>query len=247
MTTLNSQREAAGFPPCPEESPTPTVFQAISAVMGEMRGIGKDQVNKDQGYKFRGIDDVMRELHPLLSKHGVIFAPDVVERLYEERISKSGNVGHVAHLHINYKIYGPAGDFIEVSTWGEGLDYSDKETNKAMTAAFKYALFQVFAVADPEDDSDHTTNDGGVATGQTQKRHSSPVAVDASEDIQLILDAAEKTADQFLCSLADQYRDRGTLTKNQVTKGAEKARRFMTTPRSAPTTGETPWPDEAPF
>ena len=229
---------------------TKTIFQAITSIMGEMEGIGKNQLNKDQGYKFRGIDDVLKVIHPLLAKHGVIFAPDVIERVYEERISKLGNIGHVTHLHVTYKVYGPFGDFLEVSTWGEGLDYSDKATNKSMTAAFKYALFQVFAIADPEDDSDHTTGDGGMATGkkggETQHRESSPIATD--EDIQLILEAADKTNDEFLSSLASQYRDRGTLTKNQITKGAEKARRFLTLPRSAPQqSSEAPWPDEAPL
>lgn len=136
---------------------SPTVQVAIARVMEEMKGVGKDQVNKEQHYRFRGIDDVLTALHPLLAKHGVVFVPNVIEREYEERVSKSGTVGHCAHLHVQYTIYGPAGDYVTGSTWGEGLDYSDKGTNKAMTAAFKYALFQVFAICDPEEDGDRET------------------------------------------------------------------------------------------
>jgi hypothetical protein len=134
-----------------------TVHVAIGQIIAEMEGIGKNQRNKDQNYNFRGIDDVLKVVHPLLGKYGVFFAPDVIEREYEERVSAKGTVGHCAHLHVRYQIFGPEGDSFELSTWGEGLDYSDKATNKAMTAAFKYALFEVFAIADPEDDGDHTT------------------------------------------------------------------------------------------
>ena len=132
-----------------------TVQQAVAAIIGELGGIGKNQRNTDQGYNFRGIDDVLKQLHPLLGKHGVVIVPNVVEREYEERVSAKGSVGHCAHLHIGYRIYGPAGDSIEGSTWGEGLDYGDKATNKAMTAAYKYLLFQLFAVSDPTEDGDH--------------------------------------------------------------------------------------------
>lgn len=134
-----------------------TVHEAIGSIIAELEGVGKNQRNKEQGYNFRGIDDVLKAVHPLLGKHGVFFAPDVVEREYEERVSAKGTVGHCAHLHVRYHVYGPEGDSFELSTWGEGLDYGDKATNKAMTAAFKYALFEVFAISDPEDDADHTT------------------------------------------------------------------------------------------
>jgi hypothetical protein len=141
-----------------------TVYEAIGAIIRELDGVGKNQRNKEQGYAFRGIDDVLKALHPLLGQHGVFIAPDVIERQYEERVSAKGTVGHCAHLHVRFRVYGPEGDSIQISTWGEGLDYGDKATNKAMTAAFKYALFELFAVSDPADDGDHESPEPTVAT-----------------------------------------------------------------------------------
>jgi hypothetical protein len=141
-----------------------TVYEAIGAIIRELDGVGKNQRNKEQGYAFRGIDDVLKALHPLLGQHGVFIAPDVVERQYEERVSAKGTVGHCAHLHVRFRVYGPEGDSIQISTWGEGLDYGDKATNKAMTAAFKYALFELFAVSDPADDGDHESPEPAGAT-----------------------------------------------------------------------------------
>ena len=158
----------------PAAPAVPAVHQAISAVMLEMEGVGKNQRNKEQGYNFRGIDDVLKVLHPLLAKHGVVIVPNVIDREVEERTAKSGAKGFVAYLHVEYTIYGPNGDSFTASTWGEGLDYGDKATNKAMTAAFKYLLFEVFAVADPEDDADHSTPE--ETTERTTRRRSSPAA-----------------------------------------------------------------------
>lgn len=147
--------------------PEVPVQVAVAHVMQELQGIGKTGRNKEQGYNFRGIDAVLQALHPLLAKHGVLITPEVIERLYEERISGRGTTGHCAHLHVQYTVRGPVGDSFTISTWGEGLDYSDKATNKAMTAAFKYALFELFAICDPSEDADTETLDGGSNTGHS--------------------------------------------------------------------------------
>ena len=229
-----------------------SVHKAIVSIIAEMAGIGKNQRNKDQGYNFRGIDDVLKELHPLFAKHGVFFAPTVLERIYEERISAKGNTGHICHLHVSYRVYGPSGDFIEISTWGEGLDYSDKCTNKAMTAAFKYAMFELFAIADPEDDSDSGTQDGGsrvreageyvnnqrvsnsrsVMYEQEPYDYSRPAGTpyvhgSGNENFDLILQAASIDDGDFIHSLAGQIESRGTLTENQITSGVKSAKKIL--------------------
>ena len=143
------------------------IHQALAEIIGELGGIGKTGYNVEQRYHFRGIDAILGELHPLLARYGVVIVPDVIERIYEERTSKSGTQGHCTHLHVRYTVYGPAGDSITLSTWGEGLDYSDKATNKAMTAAYKYALLQLFAIADPAEDGDASSPEGGDSKEST--------------------------------------------------------------------------------
>ena len=47
-----------------------------------------------------------------------------------------------------------------VCTYGEAMDSGDKATNKAMSAAYKYAAFQAFAIpTEGDNDADHTTHD----------------------------------------------------------------------------------------
>lgn len=126
------------------------IYESITKIMEEVPAIGKDQQNKQQGFKYRGIDDVMNALQPLLSKNKVFIVPEILEQIREERqTSKGGNLIY-SICKIKYKFYAEDGTFIEAITIGEGMDSGDKATNKAMAIAMKYALFQVFCIPTEE-------------------------------------------------------------------------------------------------
>jgi hypothetical protein len=109
-------------------------------------GVGKHGRNRDQGYDFRGIDDLLNALSPILSRHGVIIVPKVIGQEYSERATQRGGVQMIATLTVEYEIFGPKGDSVTARTVGLGMDTSDKATNKALSGAFKYLLWQVFAL-----------------------------------------------------------------------------------------------------
>lgn len=143
-------------------SDRPTIFELMSRVQAELPAIGKTEYNQQQKFHFRGIDAVLNALNPLLAKHGVFFVPDVIERVEAVRETRQGAAMYVVNLHVRYRFYGPAGDYVEASAWGEGTDMGDKATPKAMTGAMKACLFQVFAVsteetADPDASSPEET------------------------------------------------------------------------------------------
>lgn len=126
------------------------IFESITKIMEEVPAIGKTKTNKTQGFKFRGIDDVMNALQPLLSKNKVFIVPEILEQTREERTtSKGGNLIY-SICKIKYKFYAEDGSSIEAITIGEGMDSGDKATNKAMAIAMKYALFQVFCIPTEE-------------------------------------------------------------------------------------------------
>lgn len=126
------------------------IYQSITKIMEEVPAIGKEQVNKQQGFKFRGIDDVMNALQPLLAKNKVFIVPEILEQTREERqTTKGGNLIY-SICKIKYKFYAEDGSSIEAITIGEGMDSGDKATNKAMAIAMKYALFQVFCIPTEE-------------------------------------------------------------------------------------------------
>lgn len=126
------------------------IIKALVGVMGEIGAIGKTRKNKDQNYQFRGIDDIYNAIQPALIKHNVIVIPNFEFLKREERPSKSGGVltfstvkGIFTFAHID-------GSKINATAIGEGMDSSDKSTNKAMSAAFKYALLQTLCIPTEE-------------------------------------------------------------------------------------------------
>lgn len=134
------------------------IYESITKIMEEVPVIGKEKTNKVQGFKFRGIDDVMNALQPLLAKYKVFIVPETLEQTREERTTTKGGNLIYSICKIKYKFYAEDGTFIEAITIGEGMDSGDKATNKAMAIAMKYALFQVFCIPteemkDPDDDT----------------------------------------------------------------------------------------------
>jgi hypothetical protein len=154
-------------------APERSVHERMIAIIGDLPAIGKNQKNQQQGFMFRGHDDILNALNPLLAQHGVVVVPDVLERQIAQRTTAKGGVMYEVNLHVRYRFYGPAGDSIEASTWGEGTDSGDKATNKAMTMAFKNVLSQAFAISSAElSDSDADTPE--ETTGRTPPKMSTP-------------------------------------------------------------------------
>ena len=118
--------------------------------MAEVPAIGKDKKNTQQNFMFRGIDDVMNALQPLLAKYKVFIVPEILEQKREERKSAKGGTLIYSICTIKYKFYAEDGTNIEAITIGEGMDSGDKATNKAMAIAMKYVLFQVFCIPTEE-------------------------------------------------------------------------------------------------
>ena len=131
------------------------IFQAITDIMSDVDAIGKNKRNQQQGFNFRGIDDLYNAIHPLLAKHKVFTVPTVLDERTEERKTAKGGTLIYRIMKIRYNFYAVDGSSVECIVVGEGMDLGDKASNKAMSIAHKYALLQVFAIptediADPD-------------------------------------------------------------------------------------------------
>ena len=126
------------------------IYQAIIGVMADIGAIGKDKKNAQQGFKYRGVDDVMNALQPVMVKHGLFVVPEIIDQRREERqTSRGGNLIYSV-CTVRYTFYAKDGSSVQCVVIGEGMDSGDKATNKAMSIAFKYACFQVFCIPTEE-------------------------------------------------------------------------------------------------
>ena len=130
------------------------IHKAIVAVMREIGAIGKDAENVQQHYKYRSIEQVYNRVQPLFATHGIYSYPKVIESSRETHQTQKGGTLHYAVLTVEYTFAADDGSSIQVTVVGEGMDSGDKASNKAMTAAHKYAICQVlnipYQVVDPD-------------------------------------------------------------------------------------------------
>lgn len=158
----------------------PLIYKKMNEVMSEIGFIGKNQKNIAQGFKFRGIDDFVNNLYPALVKHSVFMTPECTAASQEivEVTKKDGGTRidkHVA-IQMKYTFYAEDGSHVVVGPVpAEGLDSGDKATNKALSAALKYALIQTFSI--PTEDmaeGDLETPEIGVKAGKDVKVENKP-------------------------------------------------------------------------
>lgn len=122
------------------------IYKALADVMSDIRGIGKDQYNQMQRYKYRGIDDIYNHLQPILRKHRVFILPEVLETEREERKSKRDTLLLWTIARVKYTFATDDGSSLSVIFKGEAMDSGDKGVNKAVSAAQKYTLVQMFCI-----------------------------------------------------------------------------------------------------
>ena len=192
----------------------PHVFQAISAITGELAksgGISKTEKNSQQGYNFRGIDNVYNAVAPLLAKNGLCIIPRVLRREVVERTNKNGNALFYVTVEVEFDFVSAVdGSKHAGLAYGEAMDSGDKATNKAMSAAYKYICLQTFCIpTEGDNDADATT-------------HEVKGLRDIKEDLEALSVAPEDKIRELFAAL---YKETNGFPQNADVKSVYEARK----------------------
>ena len=156
---------------------TPLIYKKIIEVMADINAIGKDRRNQQQGFQFRGIDDVMNELHSSLAKCGVFVLPKVLEETRTTGKTSRGGDMFYTRLKINFGFYAEDGSHVDAVVIGEAMDTGDKASNKALSIGLKYAMLQVFCIpTEDEKDPDAVSPQPAAGTMQQQPQQKKTAA-----------------------------------------------------------------------
>lgn len=163
-------------------TPTTAIYAAISRairLVAEAGGISKDkQTTGGQSFKYRSIDQVLNVMSTVLPEAGLLIIPRYTDPQFSERTSKGG--GFINHVWIKAELDFVAmedGSKLTFSGFGEAMDSGDKAMGKAMSYAYKNAIFQVFAVAvegGTPDPDQHTHDIRGRHDQKSQNRVTNP-------------------------------------------------------------------------
>jgi len=137
-------------------SDKPTVHEAWAKVMADVQALGKNS-RVDSGparFNFRGVDDVMNAVGPVLRNHGVSVVPVSVTHVPEDVTTTKGSKMRNVTVTVTYAINGPSGDSMPGAAAGEAADSGDKATPKAMSVAFRTFLLQSLCLPTDEPDPD---------------------------------------------------------------------------------------------
>ena len=141
------------------ETKTPKIYEDLIKANELVGAISKGNTNQQQGFKFRGVDDVYNSLHPILAKCGIVIIPEVVSYEVTERQARNGVLLYT-RATIRHHFTSSDGSSVTTLVVGEAMDSGDKGMSKAMSIALKYALFQLFTIPTDEDkDPDATTHE----------------------------------------------------------------------------------------
>lgn len=146
------------------------IYKRMSAVTAELQTVAKNlvvQQTKTSSYKAVSERDILDAVKPLEAKHGIYSYPAsrrVLEsNLLESESTYNGNVTKkttfMTRIETVYRfvnIEDPE-DYIETTTFAEGIDTQDKGSGKAMTYADKYALMKAYKIS-TGDDPDQTAS-----------------------------------------------------------------------------------------
>ena len=195
------------------------IYIAISNAMSEIGAIGKDSKNTQQNFKYRGIDAVMNALQPVLVNNKIFAIPEVLEQAREEKTTKAGGNLTYSILKVKYTFYASDGSNVSAIVIGEGMDSADKSSNKAMSAAFKYACFQVLCIPTEETnpDADGETHD----LAPTEKPSAIPKPIICKECNQTVNDGKNGAGEIVLAK--DFYKQSSGLCAKCYKKQREAA------------------------
>lgn len=139
------------------------LYQKIQAVSNEIKNIEKNMTVGNGSYAYKAVQDIDVTLcvKDAETKHGIISIPIKQELIKSETIRtvKKENIESITYVDIvkmTVRIINleKTEEYIDIESFGRGLDSGDKGFGKASTYARKYALLNAYKIATGEDPDD---------------------------------------------------------------------------------------------
>ena len=155
------------------------LFEKIQAVSNDVRNITKDMTVGNGSYSYKAVSDidVTLAVKDAEAKHRLVSIPIKQDLINSEviRIQKKNNedgLTYVDTIKMTVRIIDldDATQFIEVESFGKGIDSGDKGFGKASTYARKYALMNAYKIATGEDPDAEKSKDMVTAKTPSEKR-----------------------------------------------------------------------------
>ena len=196
------------------------IFKRLSQITSEITAVAKN-LNVGWGkssYKAVGEADVLAAVKPIESKNGVYSYPysrEIIESAVLTSAKADGTESKQQFLRLKtvyrfVNVDNPA-DYIDITTYGDGVDSQDKAPGKAMTYGDKYALLKAYKII-TGDDPDQTAS--APLNGKEQKPvQRQTISAEKRKALEIFL-SQHSVPDDFVCKLYN-VSELGDLTEKQ--------------------------------
>lgn len=166
------------------------IYEKLLSITSEIKNVNKNRevgIGKN-AYKAVCEADVLSAVKKLEQKYKVYSYPckrEVIDRAvletekeYNGNVTKSNQI--FLRIETTYRFVNveKPDEYIEVTTYGDGIDTQDKAVGKAMTYADKYALLKAYKIITGDDPDKSPSPDTAKYTEQTHDRKATPNQVE---------------------------------------------------------------------
>lgn len=164
------------------------IFQRMLAATSEINRVAKNlkvDISKSQSYKAVAESDVLEAVKPIEEKYGIYSYPVSRTVIKDEAYTttseydgrKSEKTTFFIRLATVYRFVNidKPDEYIDITTYGDGVDTQDKAPGKAMTYADKYALLKAYKIQTGDDPDANASGNLG------KKKFEEPTAVQLAQ------------------------------------------------------------------
>ena len=152
------------------------IFQRMSAITNELGFVQKGLEVGFGNFKYKAVSevDVLEAIKPLEKKYGVFSYPVATEIEEQMQVTQNTKNGEVTNFYLRIKrtyrflcVDNPK-DFVDIISYGDGVDSGDKATGKAQTYADKYALMKAYKISTGDDPDKEASKEYNKTPNQPQ-------------------------------------------------------------------------------
>lgn len=177
--TAPRTRTPKGPPALPQD-----IISIIPKIREDLGAIAKeDEPTAGTKYKYRGHDQIINAIVPLLNRYGVFTTVEDELLRYEGRAAANGKYVTAAVIRKVVTFWAPDGSSVSSAIVAESTDLGNKAVGQAQTYAERYAYTQTFTIptGDPDPDSNAEDNPGAAEAPAAAPAQPKPVVAGKDE------------------------------------------------------------------
>lgn len=136
------------------------LYQRLSAIEQEAETVAKNFTVGVGKYSYKAVSeaDVKRVIRPLEAKYGIKSFPVKSEEIANQIVMNGDKANFWLRLKVTYRfvnVDNPS-EYIDIPTYGDGIDAGDKSPGKSLSYCNKYGLLQMYHLVtgdDPDKDA----------------------------------------------------------------------------------------------